>query len=470
MMAARARRERSRPRPCRSQLPPADTAPASIGPHSIDADGRVARRSRRLGPGRLLRGRGPARRRDAGRGRHDRAPADAVGARPARRRARPPEDQVGLARLRADRRAARLPLPRQRRGRPRRLRTTSCSRSTTPSSTRSARRPTGGMGIPGEDLPGSWAATEFVAWYNGHPDFQELAFDLSGERAVVIGNGNVAVDVARMLALTPEELAPTDTTDAAIAAIAARRHPRDRHARPARPRAGGVHDARAEGARRARRRRRDRRPGRPRARRGERGALDATRTRERNLEVLREYAARTPEGKPKRLVLRFLASPVAILGEERVEARRARAQPARGRRERRAPRGADRRARDDPLRARLPQRRLPRRRASRACRSTRRAARSRTTRRPRRAPPASTARAGSSAARAASSARTRRTRRRRSSCCSRICRDGAAQGPLARTSSTRCSTSAACGSSSTRAGPRSTSSSAPPARSSAARA
>src|SRR5258708_11086816 len=75
------------------------------------------------------------------------------------------------------------------------------------------------LGIPGEDLPGSWAATEFVAWYNGHPDYQELRFDLNVERAVVIGNGNVAVDVARMLALAPEELAPTDTTDAAIAAI-----------------------------------------------------------------------------------------------------------------------------------------------------------------------------------------------------------------------------------------------------------
>jgi ferredoxin--NADP+ reductase len=59
----------------------------------------------------------------------------------------------------------------------------------------------------------------FVAWYNGHPDFLDLSFDLSGERAVVIGNGNVALDVARMLALTPEELAPTDTTDEAIAAI-----------------------------------------------------------------------------------------------------------------------------------------------------------------------------------------------------------------------------------------------------------
>src|ERR671925_734884 len=76
------------------------------------------------------------------------------------------------------------------------------------------------LGIPGEDLPGSWAATEFVAWYNAHPDFQHLSFDLSGERAIVIGNGNVALDVARMLALTREELAPTDATDTAIEAIA----------------------------------------------------------------------------------------------------------------------------------------------------------------------------------------------------------------------------------------------------------
>src|SRR5437762_4822271 len=75
------------------------------------------------------------------------------------------------------------------------------------------------LGIPGEDLAGSWSATEFVAWYNGHPDFHDLEFDLDVERAVVIGNGNVALDVARMLALTPEELAPTDTTEQAIDAI-----------------------------------------------------------------------------------------------------------------------------------------------------------------------------------------------------------------------------------------------------------
>src|SRR6266545_1859521 len=75
------------------------------------------------------------------------------------------------------------------------------------------------LGIPGEDLPGSWAATELVAWYNGHPDYQELEFDLSGERAVVVGAGNVALDVVRMLALSAEEIRPTDTTDAAIETI-----------------------------------------------------------------------------------------------------------------------------------------------------------------------------------------------------------------------------------------------------------
>ena len=58
------------------------------------------------------------------------------------------------------------------------------------------------LGIPGEDLPGSHAATAFVGWYNAHPDYCEEEFDLSCERAVVIGNGNVATDVARMLALT----------------------------------------------------------------------------------------------------------------------------------------------------------------------------------------------------------------------------------------------------------------------------
>src|SRR5919202_1578603 len=77
------------------------------------------------------------------------------------------------------------------------------------------------LGIPGEDLPGSWPATEFVAWYNGHPDYCDLEFDLSGRRAVVVGNGNVALDLARMLALTREELAATDIADHALEALAA---------------------------------------------------------------------------------------------------------------------------------------------------------------------------------------------------------------------------------------------------------
>ena len=176
------------------------------------------------------------------------------------------------------------------------------------------------MGIPGEDLPGSWSATDFVAWYNGHPDHQHLHFDLSGERAVVIGNGNVAVDVARMLALTPEELAPTDTTDAAMAAIGG----------------SGIHEILMVGRR-----------GPVQAaftnpellELGElagadvivdpadleldpasAAALDGDTNAERNLQVLREYAAREPEGKPKRVVLRFLLSPVELEGEARVEA------------------------------------------------------------------------------------------------------------------------------------------------------
>jgi ferredoxin--NADP+ reductase len=169
------------------------------------------------------------------------------------------------------------------------------------------------MGIPGEDLPGSWPATEFVAWYNGHPDFQELEFDLSVERAVVIGNGNVAVDVARMLALTAEELAPTDTTDAAIDAIAnsavkeivmiGRRGPAQAaFTTPELQELGELAGADV--------------------------IVDATELEgaeprdtnaERNLEVLREFAAREPTGKPKRLVLRFFRSPVALNGDGRVE-------------------------------------------------------------------------------------------------------------------------------------------------------
>ncbi|KAF0966234.1 FAD-dependent oxidoreductase [Rhodococcus sp. T7] len=76
------------------------------------------------------------------------------------------------------------------------------------------------LGIPGEDLPGSYAAREFVAWYNGHPDHAERTFDLSARRAVVVGNGNVALDVARILVSDVKTLRRTDIADHALAVLA----------------------------------------------------------------------------------------------------------------------------------------------------------------------------------------------------------------------------------------------------------
>ena len=168
--------------------------------------------------------------------------------------------------------------------------------------------------IPGEDLPGSWPATEFVAWYNGHPDYQHLEFGLDVERAVVIGNGNVALDVARMLALTREELAPTDATDASIEAIAAsplreivllgRRGPAQAaFTTPELQEMGDLAGADVI---------------------VDAGDLEGAEPKdtnsERNLAVLRDFAAREPAGKPRRVVFRFFHSPTAILGEDRVEA------------------------------------------------------------------------------------------------------------------------------------------------------
>jgi len=177
------------------------------------------------------------------------------------------------------------------------------------------------LGIPGEDLPGSWPATAFVAWYNGHPDFQDLSFDLSGERAVVIGNGNVAVDVARMLALTAGELAPTDTTDEAVDAIVGsgireilmlgRRGPvQGSFTTPELIELGELAGADVVVD-----------PVELELDAASAAELEAgTPIQRRNLETLREFAAREPSGKPKRLELRFRVSPVAILGDERVEA------------------------------------------------------------------------------------------------------------------------------------------------------
>ena len=140
----------------------------------------------------------------ADRGGHDRAPADALGPGALGRGARPPEDQVGHARLREDRRPSALPLLRQRDVRRSTSPARSCSSTTTRSSTRPARRRTARSGSRAKSCPGSHAATEFVGWYNGHPDHTDLEVDLlAAERAVVIGNGNVAIDVARMLVLAP---------------------------------------------------------------------------------------------------------------------------------------------------------------------------------------------------------------------------------------------------------------------------
>jgi ferredoxin/flavodoxin---NADP+ reductase len=176
------------------------------------------------------------------------------------------------------------------------------------------------MGIPGEDLPGSFAATEFVAWYNGHPDFQHLSFDLSGERAVVIGNGNVALDVARMLALTREELASTDTTDPAIDAIVGsgireilvlgRRGPVQASWTPVEVGELGelagadviVDPAELELDDES-----------------EAELAAAAPTVRRSVAHLRDFAARAPSGKPRSIRLRFFTSPVAILGDEWVE-------------------------------------------------------------------------------------------------------------------------------------------------------
>jgi ferredoxin--NADP+ reductase len=170
------------------------------------------------------------------------------------------------------------------------------------------------LGIPGEDRPGSHPATTFVAWYNGHPHFADHQFDLNGGRAVVIGNGNVAIDVARMLVLDPGELAPTDTADHAIEAfgmagvrevvLLGRRGPAQvAFTNPELRELGELERADVIVD--------------PAQLEGVEVPADADITRRRNVEILRDYAQRTPEGKSHRLELRFLRSPVEILGEGR---------------------------------------------------------------------------------------------------------------------------------------------------------
>jgi ferredoxin/flavodoxin---NADP+ reductase len=175
------------------------------------------------------------------------------------------------------------------------------------------------LGIPGDERPGSVAATRFVAWYNGHPGYADEAFDLSCSRAVVIGNGNVAIDVARMLVLDPDELAATDAADHAIAAFAAAASVTDVVI------LGRCGPAQAAFTN-------------PELR--ELGSLaradvvvdpaeleldpasaawlesgDASPTAVRNVAMLREFAARPRTGRSHRIELRFCRTPVEILGE-----------------------------------------------------------------------------------------------------------------------------------------------------------
>jgi ferredoxin--NADP+ reductase len=178
------------------------------------------------------------------------------------------------------------------------------------------------MGIPGEDLPGSWAATEFVAWYNGHPDYRDLVFDLSAERAIVVGNGNVATDVARMLALTREELAQTDVADHALEVLAesnvreivvlGRRGPAQAaFTNPELLELGEMTDADVFVD-----------PGDVELDPLSKAFIEseaARTTQKKNVDILTGFAKREPLGKRRRMVLRFLVSPIEILGSERVE-------------------------------------------------------------------------------------------------------------------------------------------------------
>jgi ferredoxin/flavodoxin---NADP+ reductase len=179
------------------------------------------------------------------------------------------------------------------------------------------------LGIPGEDLPGSRAATEFVAWYNGHPDYRDLEFDLSCRRAVVIGNGNVAADVTRVLTLGTDELGRTDIADHALdvlresrieeVVVLGRRGPAQAAFTSAELRELGQLDGvdlRVD-------------PGDvaldPESQRWL--DEDGTFTARKNIQLLREFAARAPRPDAgRRIELRFLRSPVAIRGDQRVEA------------------------------------------------------------------------------------------------------------------------------------------------------
>lgn len=174
------------------------------------------------------------------------------------------------------------------------------------------------MGIPGEDLAGSRTATEFVAWYNGHPDYRDYDFDLSAERVAVVGVGNVAVDVARILCRTIDELKVTDIADYALEALAhskvrevymlGRRGPAQAAFTNPEVRELGQ----LEGADIV-------------VRKDEialdplsQAQLDANpdRTTEKKLEILQGFVDQPASGKPRKLHLRFLVSPTELAGRD----------------------------------------------------------------------------------------------------------------------------------------------------------
>ena len=170
------------------------------------------------------------------------------------------------------------------------------------------------LGIPGEDLPRSHSATEFVAWYNGHPDYRDLEFDLSQKSVAVVGVGNVAVDVARILCKTAEELATTDIADHALDVlresrvedvyVLGRRGPAQAaFTTPEIKEMGEI-------------------PGTDVIVLPEEARLDPLsekalaeseeRTLARKVELIQKYAGTAPHGRPRRLHLRFLVSPVEL--------------------------------------------------------------------------------------------------------------------------------------------------------------
>jgi ferredoxin/flavodoxin---NADP+ reductase len=172
------------------------------------------------------------------------------------------------------------------------------------------------MGIPGEDLRGSHPATEFVAWYNGHPDFRDHQFDLSQERAAIVGVGNVAVDVARVLSRSVDELAKTDIADYALDALRqsrikevyllGRRGPAQAaFTNPEIRELGELPQADLVVL-----------PEEVELDPLSRQALESSQDRatSKKVEILQEFARRPPSGKPRRLTARFLVSPVEVLG------------------------------------------------------------------------------------------------------------------------------------------------------------